>query len=61
MIEEGRIVDIYGPSGIRQYLRTTLGSSYSMLNFSIRVHEIIAEGGSAYVYSIIVILCILTH
>ena len=40
-LEEGRIINIYGPSGLRQYLRIALGTSFSMMNYSIRVHELV--------------------
>ena len=44
--QEG-VVDVYGPRPLRQWLRTSLRSTYSRLGRPYRVHEMLLEGESA--------------
>lgn len=47
MVREGpnrRILDVYGPCGLKELLRTTFRLTYTMLTSSFRVHELLLEG-----------------
>lgn len=43
-----RILDIYGPCGTKEFLRTTFRLTYTMLAHSFRVHELLFEDDSIY-------------
>lgn len=39
-VESLPVIDIVGPEGLREFIRTSLSRSYSMLSYRLRMHEL---------------------